>query len=120
MTEIQNAQHVATVTKGATIRVDLDESFGPLLDELAEVTHTLNLAKARDKEIKTMILAEAGYTPDPDDLDRVFMIYVAGGLRKKIRTQQRTGTDEKLLLEAFPEAHAATRKATTFGVVANA
>ncbi len=120
MTTTSTTARRAVHTKGAEIRIDLDASFAAVLDELAEVTATKLAAEKREKEIKAQLLAEAGYSPDENDVKRVFMVYVDGGLRKKIKTQQRHGINVKLLAEAFPEAHSVCETTSTFGVIASA
>lgn len=94
--------------------VQLDESFGPLLEELSEVRMTKAAAEAREKEIKDQLKAEAG--PNADKLETL-VIRIGGVIRAKITMQSKKGVDAKKLKEAFPEAYEACETDTEYQVV---
>jgi hypothetical protein len=94
--------------------VQLDESFGPLLEELSEVRMTKAAAEAREKEIKDLLKAEVG--PNADKLETL-VVRIAGVIRAKVTLQSKKGVDAKLLKESFPEAYSVCETETEYQVL---
>lgn len=117
MTTITHAKHgvapVAAPTSKTIETVDLPENMAELFDELSEVTLARQTAEAREKELKAAIMASV---PAEQHKNVTFALRVKNAIRGKISVRTRTGIDQKLLLAAFPEAHAATAKETEYRV----
>ena len=117
MTVTTAAKHAANTTAAPTKRhrtVELDASWGPLLDELADVKLTKAEAESREKEITAQLKAAAG--PNADALETL-VVRVAGVIRAKISLRTRKGVDAKKLREAFPEAYEACETETEYQAV---
>jgi len=120
MTVNTAAKHAADTTAAPTKRtrtIELDESWKPLLDELADVKLTLSEAKSREAEITSQLKAEAGMNTDRLE---TLVVRVAGVLRAKISLRARTGVDAKALLAAFPEAYEACKTESEYQTVSPA
>lgn len=120
MTVNTAAKHAADTTAAPTKRtrtIDLDASWAPLLNELADVKLTKAEAESREKEITAQLKAEAGMNTDRLE---TLVVRVAGVLRAKISLRARSGIDAKALQAAFPEAFEACKTETEYQVVAPA
>ena len=117
MTTITRAKHgaapVASTTAKTVETVDLPDYLADVFDELSEVTLARQTAEAREKELKAEIMASI---PEDQEQHVTLALRVKNAIRGKVSVRTRTGVDQKLLLSAFPEAHAATRTETQYRV----
>jgi len=114
MTVTTAAKHAADTTANPTKRhrtVELDESYGPVCDELADAKLTLAEAKARVEELTGQLKAAAGMNEDKAE---TLLVRIGGVLRAKIALRGRQTINSKLLQESFPEAFEAVRGETTY------
>lgn len=114
MTVNTAAKHAANTTDGPTKRntvVELDESYGALCNELADVKLTLSEAKAREKEITDELKLAAGMNKDKGE---TLVVKIAGVIRAKINLRGRSGVDAKMLQASFPEAFEACKTETEY------
>lgn len=117
MTVNTAAKHAANTTNGPTKRntvVELDASYGTLLDELADVKLTLAEAEARKTEIVDTIKAAAGMNADKAE---TLVVRVAGIIRAKISLRGRETINAAILKESFPEAFEAARGESLYQAV---
>lgn len=117
MTVNTAAKHAADTTANPTKRhttVELDASFGPVCDELADAKLTLAEAKARVEELTNTLKAAAGMNEDKGE---TLLVRIGGVLRAKISLRSRPTINSKLLQESFPEAFEAVKGETFYQAV---
>jgi Zn-finger domain-containing protein len=120
MSAVITGKHAGTSAPAAAKRtriVELPDHFGPMLDELSEVSLARAEAERREKEIKEAIKAEAGVNLDKLE---TLVVKVAGRIRAKIGLRGRDNANLKLLREAFPEAYASVVTESEYQVVSPA
>lgn len=94
-----------TQTTPETREVILSARFGPMFAELAELKHARTEIEKKEKALKAEII---NAIPARTKGLKKTVLRVGGVIRASVSHSTRSGTDRKILAEAFPEAYTAT------------